>query len=133
MFLVCPTGELVTIDINKEDEVTVDIMGPSEDTEDPTDALAGSDKKLSLCNGDVFIVKNICPDDAALILRITFTVQDVSAVKMIFLNSSSHVIAEQMVSLDYFKSSVIWSNEIYHPVNEMCVKEYAGCQVKCYS
>ena len=112
MFLVCPTGELVIIDINKEDDVIVDIMGPSEDTEDPTDALAGSGEKLSLCNDDVFIVKNICPGDAALILRITFTVQDVSAVKMIFLNSSSHVITEQMVSLDYFKSSIILANKI---------------------
>ena len=97
--LECPIGAPVLIDINSKDNVTVDIIGPSEDSADPTDALAGSGEKLSLCNGDAYIIKNICPNDAALILGIAFSVKDVSTVKIIFLNSSSDVITEEMVSI----------------------------------
>ena len=96
---VCPSGETVIIDFSNRDEVTVDVMGPSEDQVDPNDALSGSNEKLMLTSGDAFIVKEICPFDTALILSISFSVKDVASVKIVFLDSLSNPITTATVSL----------------------------------
>ena len=72
-------------------------MGPSEDTADPAEALAGSQQELLLVNGDIYIVKNICPTNDSLVIRVAFSVKDVSTVKVFFLSSSGNVIEDSVV------------------------------------
>ena len=96
--LVCPSGETVTIDFNNKDGVTFDVIGPSEDVVSATDALFESGEKLFLSSGDVFITKDLCPFDNALLLSISFSVKDVSSVKVILLDRLSTEIDTVIVS-----------------------------------
>ena len=86
---MCPSGESVEIDFNNREGVIFDVIGPSEDVVSATDALFGSGEKLILSAGDIYIVKDLCPFDNALLLSISFSVQDVSSVKIILLDRLS--------------------------------------------
>ena len=63
-----------------------------------TDALFESGEKLFLSSGDVFITKDLCPFDNALLLSISFSVKDVSSVKVILLDRLSTEIDTVIVS-----------------------------------
>ena len=72
-------------------------MGPSEDTADPLDALSGSQEQLLLVNGDTYLVKNICPTNSSLVIRVAFSVKDVETVTVFFLGENGNVIDDNVV------------------------------------
>ena len=88
----------MTIDFSNKEDVTFDVIGPSEDNVSATDALFESGEKLFLSLGDVFIAKDLCPFDNALLLSLSFSVKDVSSVKVILLDRLSTEIDSVIVS-----------------------------------
>lgn len=63
------------------------------------DALLGSGTSLTLCAGEVLIVKVLCGDQQALIQSVKFSVRNIQFVQMFFTDKASTTLRDPSVSI----------------------------------
>ena len=85
----CPF-DVEQIDLNFYDTGFLPFVeGPSKDNVDVTDALFGSDRSLTLCDGDKIVLKTKCPEfqnSAAFIPYLRLEVKGVQSVTITYLD-----------------------------------------------
>ena len=114
-FSVCPDGyDVITLSVEDSGFKLTgmgalgsdDPFAPS--AVNPEDAIVGTGKSITLCEGDAFIVKPWCEPPEATILDVMLYVKGVKVVNVYFLDSVGELITSADVSLILQLSNMIF-------------------------